>query len=76
MKTPRFDLDLYLRVPQRRTVFLSLNMRFYASHLNLRSIRNSVSSLTKLSSRTSGTNLYTNSERVKLNALIQNEISR
>jgi len=76
MKTPRFNLDLYLRVPQRRTISLSLNMRFYASHLNLLSIRNSLSSLTKPSSRTSRTNLHTNSQRVKLNVLIQNKISR
>jgi len=53
LKTPRFNLDLYLRVPQRRTIFLSLNMRFYASHLNLHSLRNSLNFLTKLSLRTS-----------------------
>jgi len=68
--------DLYFRVPQRRTNFLSLNMRFYASYLNLRSHRNSLKVLTKLSSRTSRTNLHTNSQRVKLNVLIQNKMSR
>ena len=73
MKTPCFNLDLYLRVPQRRTIFLSLNMHFYASYLNLRSLRNSLSSLTKPSSRTSRTNSHTNSQRVKLHALIQKQ---
>ena len=66
MKTPRFNLDLYPRVPQRRTIFLSLNMRFYVSHLNLRSLRNSLNFLTKLSSRTSRTNLHINSQKSKV----------
>ena len=66
MKTPRFNLDLYLRVPQRRTIFLSLNMRFYALHLNLHLLRNSLNFLTKLSSRTSRTNLHTNSQNSKV----------
>jgi len=65
-KTPRFNLDLYLRVPQRRTIFLSLNVRFYASHINLHSLRNLLNFLTKLSSRTSRTNLHTNSQKSKV----------
>ena len=50
-------------------------MRFYASRLNLLSLRNSLNFLTK-PSRTSRTNLHTNSQRVKLNVLIQNKMSR
>ena len=68
LKTPCFNLDLYLKIPQRHTIFLSLNMRFYASHLNLHLLRNSLNFLMKLSSRTSRTNLHvhTNSQKSKV----------
>ena len=68
LKTQRFNLDLYLKIPQRHTIFLSLNMRFYASHLNLHLLRNSLNFLMKLSSRTSRTNLHvhTNSQKSKV----------
>jgi len=48
-------------------------MRFYASRLNLCSLRNSLNFLTKLSSRTSRTNLHTNSQNSKVESTFSKE---